>query len=325
MASFTTRNQTELRKLLEMVYDAVVAEASGFKFIEEQGAAADSGTVLSGSSIVATVASQDGDIVNSANSVLVGGLDNTLNGANEAVIVGGSGNTIDGNSSVIVGSDDSTATGQSTIIGAVDATNDCVVRGSVIVGGTGNVLEESAFYAVALGGAVSTIDATGAVTVGSNTYGHRPYGLFVGGAQYVGVRSDLNQTCIKAGSVSTSNAAPARIAWEGTGNDITVLPNSTLNIVLSVNAVNESTMDSYGIIKTIVARRIGTGDVVVVYDSVLDSGGDASLAAIVVDADANGAALVTFVTGIAATYISWVGTATITEQRIPVEQGQEPS
>lgn len=315
MASFTTRNQTELRKLLELVYDAAAAGAATFKFIEEQGNADDSGTVLSGSSIVATVASQDSDIVNSANSVLVGGLENTLNGANEAAIVGGNGNLITGNSSVIVGSAGSTATGQSTIVGSVDATNDCVVRGSVIVGGTGNALEESSFYSVLLGGAENLADRIGAVAMGGNAYGHRPYGFFVGGPQYIGVNSNLNQLCMKVGATTTGGDTPTRMAWEGTGNDISVLPNSTLSATITFVATDEATLETYCIVRTVVARRVGLGDVVVVYDNTLDSGGDAALSAVIADAQPNGTELATYVTGLAATDISWVGTAIITEQR----------
>lgn len=315
MASFTTRNQTELRKLLGLVYAAAAAEATGFKFIEEQGDAADSGTILSTSEIVATVASQDGDITGSSNSVLVGGDTNTLSNVSNSTVLGGTINTI------------TSSTFNGGILGGttnfvIDSTNSAIVGGnggevancenSVICGGVDNTAGGQRTFIG--GGLNNNTTANDCMVTGQGGIGDRRWSFTLGGGDETNTLVQRAQTVVASGGVSSADETTAMIYFGPTylplGEDTTAF------VDLIVQCVNPANNASYAWRYELLAKRVGAAATTLVVNDSVFSDGDASLSTVTVVPSGVALGIQVACTGLALTPLSFTATALLNEQRI---------
>lgn len=316
MASFTTRNQTELRKLLELVYDAAASGAATFKFIEEQGDADDSGTILSTSEIVATVASEDGDITGSSNSVLAGGDTNTLSNVSNSTILGGTINTITSstfNGGILGGT-----------VNIVDDATNCVIVGgnggeatsaenSVICGGVDNTISggQRAFVG---GGLDNTATSNDCMVAGQGGIGDRRWSFTLGGGDETNVLVQRAQSVIVSGGGSSVDTTPVMVyfgpAYLPLGEDTTAF------VDLIVQCVNPADNASYAWRYELLAKRVGAAAATLVVNDSVFSDGDASLSTVTVVPSGVALGIQVACTGLALTPLSFTATALLNEQRI---------
>lgn len=304
LTGFTLKQQTELRKIFDLAVETAVAEGGGgttFKFIEEQGDAADSGTVLTDSEIVSSVASVDGDIVSSINSTLLGGLNNVLSGATSSGVLGGEDNAVElSTQSTIIG-------GSSNTISESENTSILGSQGSTTQGTTG---------AVIAAGSGCTATASRSLTIGDGAVGHRQWAVAVGGGK--NVTGSLCQSTFMSGANATSDASPTEV-YIGNVGVIQMLPNSVIGVTATVVATRTSDLASHCFVLTGLIKRSGPGLPVIVSQDVVTSDGDPALAAVTAGFDvpvsATGPRLV--IQGLAATSIRWSAMVMICEHQIP--------
>lgn len=303
LQEWSHKQADQIRKLLELTYEQAVADSGGgttLKYYEEEGTLPDSGTILSDSEIVASVASESSDMVDSSTSVLLGGANNTIDTGSASAINGGTGNEIAGSS---------TSTIHGGVNNEITDSNNCA-----ILGGTGNTVD-SATNTTILGGNNNTATGSGVVAAGSNAQASRPWGLTVGGGASTNAEAQIAQAIILSGGTSTSDTTPANIYFSST-EGITLLPNSILSFTAIVNAVRVSDQEAYSFFLIGCAKRVGTGNVELIFDDQLGSGGDAPLISTSVDLVADTDRVFVRVTAPAAVPFSWTATVVMNEQQL---------
>lgn len=316
ISSFTTKNQTELRKVLNRLYATLTAEAETFKYIAEEGTSEDSGTILSGNDVVATVAAVDSDLINSYASAFLGGNGNLIDAGIASAAVGGNGNSIEASfNSVIAGGSDNTVVNGSdsaVVLGASDSDISAGERVAIIASNNSSVT--SVVDAAVIGGANCSVTAAQSVAIGDGATGHRQWALAVGGGK--NVTGSLGQASLLAGTTTTPDNA-LRGVYTGNTEAIVMLPNSIIGVQLLVTATRVSDFASYYFSIAGVAIREGSADPVIVTQDIVSSGGDAALSTVTATLDVVGGGFGprVAVTGLAATNIRWSVAAIITEQQ----------
>lgn len=165
LQEFSLKQQTELRKIANLIVDSMVAP--GFKYIEEQGTADDSGTILSSSEICATVASLNGDISGSSNGVLVGGSGSSIVNGSNTVIIGGQLNESEGDSQTILLGGAGSGSGNavnSAIVGGMNNSLNNTTNG-FIAGGSSHFVDSGSRSAI-IGGNESVVNGSDSVVIG---------------------------------------------------------------------------------------------------------------------------------------------------------------
>lgn len=316
LTKFTREQGIELRKLLDFVYTAATGGSdTGFKFIEEQGADADSGTILSGSEIVATVASQNSDVANSFNSVLVGGSNHTVLDSSETVVLGGSNGNVDTSTSAFLVGGSSNEILSGTRSGIVAGSGNSLDNStdSVVLGGLNNTVDNAIRSAI-LAGSNNRASGSDVAVIGQGAIANRQGSLAVGsGANGNGLATAI-QTGLIAGRAATTGVGAVSIDFCSNGT-LLVPENGVIAGDLCLTAVRASDLSSYMFMLIFLAKRIGSSTTIVTQD-VVNMEGDAPLSTCTVNLVGTPNGVRVDVTGVAATNVSWSCSGIFTEQTV---------
>lgn len=312
--SFNTEQQRDIRRLAEIIL-ANVPGGTGYKYYVEDGAAADSGTIISDSEVAVSVGSVDSDIVSSINSALIGGEGNSLIGAGDSAIVGGSGNTLTSFQSVVIGGTDNTimsGSSRSAVIGGDQNTIAENAERSVVLGGFNNYINVS--NATIAGGerCLAGSGANNSFMTGQDGVGHRQWAAVVAGGVNASDGLSACQTAILSGTCRTVGTTPANF-YTGNTQQINMLPNSAMMFRVIVTVVRSSDFATQGLIYSGTAKRIGSAAPVIVWSEEEGRGGDAALDAVEVTITAGAEGVVLGAVGLAATTLQWGCTVLIQE------------